>query len=101
MVDREPGHVGARSVAPGTGGWRGDGGAGRLRGRPRPAARGRGLLVYAPVVLIAVAGFVVGGPARYRRLDFILGGCVIARLLVVAGLGDHWWAGHAYGLRYI
>jgi hypothetical protein len=61
----------------------------------------RGLLVYAPVVLFAVVGLVLGGARQDRSLDFVLGACIVAHLFVVAGLEEHWWAGHAYGPRFM
>lgn len=62
----------------------------------------RGLLVFSPVVLLAVAGLVLRARAReVRALDLVVAGCVVAQLLVVSAQDEGWWAGHAYGPRFM
>ncbi|MGH9280373.1 MAG: hypothetical protein ACRD12_20025 [Acidimicrobiales bacterium] len=62
----------------------------------------RGLLLFSPVVLLAVAGLVV----RHRRgrldaLDVSLAGAVVLQLLVVSASREAWWAGHSFGPRFM
>jgi hypothetical protein len=63
----------------------------------------RGLLIYAPIVVLAGAGLLIGGPRWRRGLDLTMGACIVVHLLVIAALPgkghDHWWMGHAYGSR--
>jgi hypothetical protein len=60
----------------------------------------RGLLIFAPVVVLAGVGFWLARPRWSRGLDPALAICVVAHLLVIAGLADHWWAGQSYGPRF-
>lgn len=62
----------------------------------------RGLLVFSPVAVLAVAGIVV----RWRRravsaLDIAVAAAVVGHLLVVSASREGWWAGHAYGPRFM
>jgi len=63
----------------------------------------RGLLIYAPVVLLGVVGLRIAGLRKRDGLDLTLGACMVAHLMVIAALptkgSDHWWMGHAYGSR--
>ncbi len=61
----------------------------------------RGLLVFSPVVLLAVAGLVIA--ARRWTLDGLtlaLAGTVVAHWLTVSSSHD-WWGGYSYGPRYM
>jgi hypothetical protein len=61
----------------------------------------RGLLVYAPVVGLGVAGVVLRRRARtWSRLDLALGLALLGHLLAVS-LAPTWWAGWAYGPRFM
>jgi hypothetical protein len=66
----------------------------------------RGLLVYSPVLLFAVYGFVrlrrspPAGFARADGLEIAAATAVAAQWLVVS-LFPHWWAGWAYGPRFL
>jgi hypothetical protein len=62
----------------------------------------RGLLVFSPIALLAVAGVV------HRLRQRQLGGLEVAlvvtagcHLLVVSASREGWWAGHAYGPRFM
>lgn len=65
----------------------------------------RGLVVFSPWLVLAVLTLL---PARRRMLggDVVafawtaLAGCV-GSLLVAASYGEHWWAGHSYGPRFL
>jgi hypothetical protein len=62
----------------------------------------RGLLVFSPVVGFAVAGLVVRARARkVRPLDVVVAGCAVAQLLIVSAQDEGWWAGHAFGPRFM
>lgn len=62
----------------------------------------RGLLLFSPIALLSVAGVVV---AMRRRtlgpLDVLSAGMVVAHLLVVSAQNEGWWAGHAFGPRFL
>jgi len=64
---------------------------------------GRGLLVYSPVLLVALAQLVVV-VRRGERLEPLTVACLIAvvvHLLVVSAGSEAWWAGHSYGARFL
>ena len=62
----------------------------------------RGVLVFSPIVLLSVAGVLV---RRHRRelsgLDVAAAATVVLYLLVVSGQNEGWWAGHAFGPRFL
>lgn len=62
----------------------------------------RGLLVWAPVVLLAVAGLVVAW--RRQQADSVTvlsAGIAIGYLLLVSAGSEAWWAGHSIGPRFL
>jgi hypothetical protein len=62
----------------------------------------RGLLVWSPVVLLAVAGVVSAIRSRtISSLDVLLAAWVAAHLLAVSMLRDEWWAGWSVGPRFM
>jgi hypothetical protein len=62
----------------------------------------RGLLVFCPVVALAVAGSVLQIRSGWvRPLEVVAAGCVVAQLLVVSAQDEGWWAGHAFGPRFM
>jgi glycosyltransferase involved in cell wall biosynthesis len=60
----------------------------------------RGLLVYSPVLVFALSGFVLAlrDPAQ-RPLNLSYGAIVVVHLIIV-GAGSMWWTGHSYGPRF-
>lgn len=63
---------------------------------------GRGLLVFSPVVLLAVVGLVIsrrGGDLSL--LDGVFAASVVLQALVVAASREAWWAGHSFGPRFM
>ena len=81
---------------------------GRLDPLPNPEALAanlvspsRGLLVFSPILLLAVAGLIL--KVRRGRLDGIdvaVAACAAGQLVVVSTF-PHWWAGHALGPRFM
>ena len=62
----------------------------------------RGLLVFSPVLLLAVVGVVLRRRARQLDLlDVVIAGSVLGQLLVVSASREGWWAGHAFGPRFM
>ena len=62
----------------------------------------RGLLVFSPVVALSMAGFLLQVRRRtLSPLDSIAAACVVAQLLVVSAQNEGWWAGHAFGPRFM
>jgi hypothetical protein len=60
----------------------------------------RGLFVYSPVVLIALAGLVTAAPAfRDRGIGSLVAAFVVQ--FVVYATYSVWWGGHTFGPRYL
>lgn len=65
------------------------------------ASPGRGLLLFTPVALLAIAGIVVA--IRRSRVDGLLvvsGVVVVVHWLVVSAYGENWVGGHSFGPRF-
>jgi len=60
----------------------------------------RGLVVFAPIVIVGGVGFFMGRARWSRGLDPALACCIVGHLVVIAALADHWWAGQSYGPRF-
>lgn len=62
---------------------------------------GRGLLVFSPVLVLAVAGMVIRRRARQSDgLDLLLAACVVGHWLSISLLAyPAWWGGHSFGPR--
>lgn len=58
----------------------------------------RGLLVYSPVLVFAVAGMLLAASSRRRRFLYYLAAGCVASLLMLAKYSV-WWGGHSYGPR--
>src|SRR5262249_15778505 len=56
---------------------------------------GRGLLVYSPVLLFAIAGIVLGRRQTIYRCCAL---ALVAYVIVVANI-DQWWGGECFGAR--
>jgi len=62
----------------------------------------RGLLVFSPVVVLAAAGVVIGVKRRsVAPLDVVAAVCVAVHVGVVSAQNEGWWAGHAFGPRFL
>ncbi len=62
----------------------------------------RGMLLFSPVVALSVAGVFIALRRRSAGpLHLVALGCVVAQLLVVSAQNEGWWAGHAYGPRFL
>ena len=62
----------------------------------------RGLLVFSPVVALSIIGFILQVRRRaLRPLEVLAAACVVAHLLVVSAQNEGWWAGHAFGPRFM
>jgi hypothetical protein len=60
----------------------------------------RGLLIFSPVLVFALSGFVLALRDRAQRpLNIAYAAIVVANLIVI-GAGSIWWAGHSYGPRF-
>jgi hypothetical protein len=60
----------------------------------------RGLLVYSPIVLIALAGLVIKAPVSRDRGIGWLSGAAAVQFCVYATYSV-WWGGHTFGPRYL
>ena len=62
----------------------------------------RGLLMFSPVVVLSLIGFILQVRGRaLRPLEVLAAACVVAQLLVVSAQNEGWWAGHAFGPRFM
>jgi len=59
----------------------------------------RGLLVYSPVFVFSIAGFVLALRARPSVLDILLAACIGAHWIIVSAVNTMWWGGASYGPR--
>jgi len=60
----------------------------------------RGLLVFSPVLIFALSGFVLAlRDQEQRGLYFAYGAIVVAHVIIV-GASSMWWAGHSFGPRF-
>jgi len=63
------------------------------------ASPSRGILVYSPVFLFSIVGFLIGiRKSDFRALSLLLGSCVVLHLMVISSFA-HWWGGYSYGPR--
>lgn len=61
----------------------------------------RGLLVFAPIVLLVVPAVVLRvREKRFVGLDLAVAAAVVVHLFVVSAQKEGWWAGHAFGPRF-
>ena len=61
----------------------------------------RGLLVFAPIVLLVVPAIVLSlRRKRFVGLDLAVAAAVVVHLFVVSAQNEGWWAGHAFGPRF-
>jgi hypothetical protein len=60
----------------------------------------RGLLIFSPVLLFSLTGFLLALRCREQRALFITYGCIVAGNCIVIGAANIWWAGHSYGPRF-
>lgn len=62
---------------------------------------GRGLFVYSPVLLLALAGVVLKiRQRRFTSLDLSLVACVVLHAIFTAWVNPTWWGGDSYGPRF-
>jgi len=61
----------------------------------------RGLLVFSPVLLFAASGFVLALRDRELRPLALAYGAIIFGHSIIIGAASMWWAGHAYGPRFM
>ena len=61
----------------------------------------RGLFVYSPVLLFSASGFVLALRDRTERALHLAYGALIAGHVVIVGASSTWWAGYAFGPRYM
>ncbi|MDQ6799065.1 MAG: hypothetical protein M3011_13795 [Actinomycetota bacterium] len=62
----------------------------------------RGILVFSPIVVLSGAGVVITMRRRsLHPLDAVAAVCVVAQVMVVSAQNEGWWAGHAFGPRFL
>ena len=62
----------------------------------------RGILVFSPVVVLSVVGIALQiRRGMLRPLEVVAAACVLVQLLVVSAQNEGWWAGHAFGPRFM
>ena len=62
----------------------------------------RGLLVFSPIVLLSAVGVVIAVRKRaIGPLELLAASCVVGQLAVVSAQNEGWWAGHAFGPRFL
>ncbi len=62
----------------------------------------RGILIFSPVVALSVVGFLLQvRKGRLQPLEVLAAGCTVVQLLVVSAQNEGWWAGHAFGPRFM
>lgn len=57
----------------------------------------RGLVVFSPIVVLAIVGFV----RKHSLLDGVLAAVIVLHVLVVSASREAWWAGHSFGPRFM
>ncbi len=60
----------------------------------------RGLLVFSPVLLFALSGFLLALRDREQRPLNLAYGAIIVGNMIIIGAASRWWAGHAFGPRF-
>jgi hypothetical protein len=60
----------------------------------------RGLLVYSPVLIFALSGFVLALRDEAQRGLHIAYGAIVVAQLIIVGAGSMWWGGHSFGPRF-
>jgi hypothetical protein len=63
----------------------------------------RGILIYTPVVILSILGYLRIGEVKEERLRYFLllsGASVAAQVFLYSGFGM-WWAGQSYGPRFL
>jgi len=60
----------------------------------------RGLLVFSPVLIFALSGFVLALREQEQRGLHIAYGAIVVAHLIIVGAGSRWWAGHSFGPRF-
>jgi hypothetical protein len=82
--------------------------SGRIGGNPdfwqalagNMVSPGRGLLIFSPVLALAIPGVVIKlRQRRFSLLDGVLIACVVVHWVVISEF-PHWWGGDSYGPRF-
>ena len=60
----------------------------------------RGLLIFTPVLVFALSGFVLALRDRVQRPLHIAYGATVVAHLIIVGAASMWWAGHSFGPRF-
>ncbi len=60
----------------------------------------RGLLVFSPVLVFALSGFVLALRDGAERPLHVAYGAIVVGHLIIVGAASLWWAGHSFGPRF-
>jgi hypothetical protein len=60
----------------------------------------RGLLVFSPVLILSVSGFVLAMRQREQRALFLAYGLIVVLMLAIVAGAPIWWAGASFGPRF-
>jgi len=60
----------------------------------------RGLLIFSPILILSISGFVLAMRERENRPLYMAYGAIVVMMLMVMAGAPMWWAGHSYGPRF-
>jgi hypothetical protein len=60
----------------------------------------RGLLVFSPILIISISGFLLAMREDEQRPLYVAYGLVVVLMFLVIAAAPVWWAGHSYGPRF-
>jgi hypothetical protein len=60
----------------------------------------RGLLIFSPILLLSISGFVLAIRQRDERLLYFAYGLIVVLMMTVIAGAPAWWAGHSFGPRF-
>ncbi len=60
----------------------------------------RGLLVYSPVLILSISGFLLAIRHEQERALYVAYGLIVSLMFLVIVCAPIWWAGHSFGPRF-
>jgi glycosyltransferase involved in cell wall biosynthesis len=60
----------------------------------------RGLLIFSPVLIFALSGFLLALRDQAQRPLYIAYGAIVVAHMIIVGASSMWWAGHSFGPRF-
>ena len=60
----------------------------------------RGLLIFSPILILSISGFVLAMRERESRPLYLAYGAIVVLMIMVMAGAPMWWGGHSYGPRF-